>query len=271
MLRLTLRETLAVPIETDGLIPNRLVNMAAIEVARLPVQHGNAQAALGDFFAVEGSANDGEMLFEGDCSRVKHIGAGMTAGRLTIQGDAGMHLGAAMSGGEIHVHGHAGDWAGAEMRGGLIHVRGNAGHLAGAAYRGSRIGMRGGAILIGGNAGDEVGSTMRRGLVAVGGTVDDFVGASMIAGTVLVFGPAGARAGAGMKRGTLAFLGPLPPLLPTFRYACTYRPEFMGLYLRQLRTWGFSVKEPHIRGSYRRYHGDLVELGKGEVLHWQAP
>ena len=95
-------------------------------------------------FRVEGDASDGEVLLEGDCARVKCVGAEMKTGRLTIQGNVGMHLGAEMRGGEIRVHGNAGDWVGAEMRGGRIHVHGDAGHLVGAGYRGSRLGMRGG-------------------------------------------------------------------------------------------------------------------------------
>jgi formylmethanofuran dehydrogenase subunit C len=73
-----------------------------------------------------------------------------------------------------------------------------------------------------------------------------------------------------MKRGTLAFLGPAPALLPTFRYACTYSPVFVALYLRQLRAWGFRVEERFLAGAWQRYAGDLVALGKGEVLVWQG-
>jgi formylmethanofuran dehydrogenase subunit C len=155
------------------------------------------------------------------------------------------------------------------MRGGLIHVRGDAGHLAGAAYRGSRVGMRGGVLLIDGKAGNEVGAVMRRGLIAVGGGVGDFAGVSMIAGSLFAFGPCGVRHGAGMKRGTLAFGGTAPPLLPTFRYSCTYRPVFLALYLRRLRAWGLPVEGRYLSGCWRRYCGDLVALGKGEILVWQ--
>jgi formylmethanofuran dehydrogenase subunit C len=55
-------------------------------------------------------------------------------------------------------------------------------------------------------------------------------------------------------------------LLPTFRYDCTYRPVFLGLNLRRLRAWGFPVADEHFSGLYRRYSGDLVGLGKGEIL-----
>jgi formylmethanofuran dehydrogenase subunit C len=268
MLTLRYRGTTTIPVEAECLTPENLAGKSVAEIAALPVQHGNAAAPLGEFFTVEGDANAGEILLEGDCSRVKWIGAGMTSGRLTIRGNVGMHLGSEMAGGEIHVHGNAGDWVGGEMRGGRIHVRGDAGHLVGAAYRGSRSGMRGGVILVEGKAGNEVGSAMRRGLIAVGGDVGDFPAASLIAGSVFLFGKPGLRPAAGMKRGTLALFGEAPHLLPTFRYDCDYRPVFLRLYLRQLRAWGFPVAERFLGGSWRRFSGDLVALGKGEVLHW---
>jgi formylmethanofuran dehydrogenase subunit C len=266
MLYLRFRGATSVPIEAECLTPNFLAAKSTAEIVELPVQHGNRPVPLGEFFTAEGDASDRELVIEGDCSRVKWIGAGMTGGRITIRGNAGMHLGSEMRGGEIHVEGDAGDWVGAEMRGGRIHVHGSAGHLVGAAYRGSRTGMRGGVILVEGSAGNEIGSTMRRGLIAVGGDTGDFPGVSLIAGSLFLFGRAGIRPGAGMKRGTIVVFGEAPPLLPTFRYDCEYRPVFLTLYLRQLRAWEFQ-SEARWRGVCRRYSGDLVALGKGEILH----
>jgi formylmethanofuran dehydrogenase subunit C len=266
MITLTRRGEVCIPVEAESLTPNLLQRLSPTEIASLPVQQGNAVAQLGDFFHITGDAADGQVTLEGDCSRFKHLGTGMTSGRLTIHGDAGMHLGAGMTGGEIVVRGNASDWTGAEMRGGHIHIHGDVGHLAGAGYRGSRHGMRGGVLLIDGSVGNEVGATMRRGLIAVGGSVGDFVGVSMIAGSIFVFGRCGRAPGAGMKRGTLAFLGEPPDLLPTFRYTCTYEPVFLAFYLRRLRAWGLPVEERHLRTSWRRFAGDRVALGKGEVL-----
>ena len=267
MLRLRYRGAGTIPVEAECLTPDNLAGKSAAEVAALPVQYGNAPAPLGEFFHVEGDAGDGDVRIEGDCGRVKRIGEGMAGGRITVRGEVGMHLGARMTGGEIHVHGRAGDWAGAEMRGGRIHVRGDVGHLAGAAYRGASVGMRGGVLLIDGNAGHEVGAAMRRGLIAVGGDAGEFAGVALVAGSIFVFGAAGPRPGAGMKRGTLALAGGMPGLLPSFRYDCDYRPVVLSLYLRQLRAWGFPVPDRAFGGTWRRYSGDLLTLGKGEVLH----
>jgi formylmethanofuran dehydrogenase subunit C len=266
MLLLRYDDATSIPIEAECITPDHLAGKSAAEIAALPLQHGNREVALGELFRIEGDAGDGDIVIEGDCGRVKWLGARMTRGRLTIHGNAGMHVGAEMKGGVLEVYGQAGDWAGAEMRGGLLHVYGNAGHLAGAAYRGSRAGMRGGVLLIDGKAGNEIGATMRRGLIAVDGACGDFPGVSMIAGSIFLFGPGGGRPGAGMKRGTLAFFGPSPPLLPTFHSACVYRPVFLSLYLRQLRAWNFAVDERFQGGHWQRWTGDRVSGGKGEIL-----
>jgi formylmethanofuran dehydrogenase subunit C len=270
MLELEFKGGTTIPLEAECLAPDQLAGKSPAEIAALPLQHGNRQVPLAEFFSLRGDANDQQVTIAGDCSRVKWIGASMTTGRIRIEGPAGMHLGAEMRGGEIEVHGDAGDWVGAEMRGGMIRIQGNTGHLTGAAYRGSPKGMRGGVLLITGNAGNEVGANMRRGLIAVGGNTGDFTGVSMIAGSIFVFGQPGIRPGAGMKRGTIALFGDRPQLLPTFRFDCVYRPVFLRLYLRQLGAWHMSIAEEFLSGFYERYSGDLVALGKGEILYWQG-
>jgi formylmethanofuran dehydrogenase subunit C len=269
MTKLTLTIQPSVPLEADVITPDRFVGKSHAEIAALPVQYGNQKAALGEFFAVEGDGA-AEIEVAGELARVKLIGAGMTQGQITIRGDAGMHLGAQMRGGRIEVHGSAGDWAGAEMQGGQLFIHGNAGHGLGSAYRGSPKGMKGGLIVVDGNAGNEIGSAMRRGLIVVRGDTGDFTGSFMIAGTILAFGRLGPRPGAGLKRGTIVTWQPAK-LLPTFRYACTYRPTFMGLLMRELASQGVVLPTDHADGRYRRYCGELTALGKGEILEQVAP
>ena len=267
VLRLKVDDTL--PIEAESLRPDHLVAMKSDEVRALPVYHGNRARTVGDCFACEGDAADGVLILEGDCGRVKHIGQNMAFGAITVRGAAGMHLGAEMTGGTIEVEGRAGDWVGAEMRGGTIRIRGDAGHLVGGCYRGGTAGMKGGAIIVEGDAGNEVGCNMRRGLIAIVGSVGDFAGFNMIAGSIFVGGHFGVRCGAGMRRGTVVALDGTdgrPDLLPTFRFDCHFHPQFMGIYVRQLRRWGFPVEAGAATASYARYSGDLVGLGKGEIL-----
>jgi formylmethanofuran dehydrogenase subunit C len=269
MTTLTLKSQPAAPLEAETITPDRFLGKTMAEIAALPVAYGNQSTALGDWFTV---SDDGtpDIVIEGDLTRVKQIGAGMTQGKITTYGgDVGMHLGATMRGGEIAVHGNVGDWAGAELHGGLIRIIGNAGHGLGGAYRGSRRGMNRGTIIVTGNAGNELGATMRRGLIAVLGNVGDFCGAFMIAGSIIVFGQLGARPGAGMKRGTLVTFQP-PQLLPTFRGACTYQPTFLRMLLEQLRSLELEIAENQIDGRFRRYVGDMTALGKGEILVWEG-
>src|ERR1051325_2219760 len=153
---LTLKERPHVPLEAEGLSRDVVASLENDQLCALPVVLGKRQQRLDDFFEVEGAGSE-DLEIRGDVGRVKWIGRGMTRGRITIAGNAGMHLGAHMKGGTIEVTGNASDWIGAEMRGGTIRVGGDAGGQIGAAYRGSLSGMHGGAILIGGSAGIEVG------------------------------------------------------------------------------------------------------------------
>jgi formylmethanofuran dehydrogenase subunit C len=266
MLHLTPVANPTIPVELDGVTPDRVAGLSPADVARLPVFHGNRREELGAFFTVSGDASYGQIMLDGSCPWAKGVGARMTAGRIFVEGDVGMHAGAGMAGGELSVRGHAGDWLGAEMRGGRIRVLGSAGHQVGAAYRGSRKGMTGGEILISGNAGDEAGLLMRRGIVVVGGRCGAFAGASMIAGSVVALGGVGPRAGAGMKRGTIfaATGDPDPP--PSFRYSFDYRPAFAGWLARFLRDLPFEPAAPLDGRTVRCYRGDLLHGGKGELL-----
>jgi formylmethanofuran dehydrogenase subunit C len=267
VLRLHLRNVSNVPLEVEGITPDRLRDRTLGEIERMEMFQGNVKVCLADFFGVSGDPTDEVIEWEGDLSGVHWIGAKMASGSLHVLGNAGRHVGSEMTGGEILVEGDVSDWLGGEMRGGRIRVRGRAGHLVGAAYRGSARGMTKGEILVDGDAGNEIGHTMRRGLIAVGGQVGDLVGFNMLAGTVLVLGDCGIRHGAGMRRGTLALLGKTPPpMLPSFRYACRYRPTVMSLLLRHLLGHGFPLPEDLLLAGYRLYNGDLIEGGRGEIL-----
>lgn len=258
----------SIPLEVDSLQLKTMRTQTPQEISQTLLFRGNEELPCGEFFEVSGSAaDDNTVVWEGNLHKVKLIAAHLTDGTVHVEGDVGMHLGAEMTGGEVIVNGHAADWVGAEMKGGRIHVHGDAGHLVGAVYRGGRKGMTGGEILIDGSAGNEVGHTMRRGLIAVGGRCGDAAGVGMIAGTVLIFGEPGIRNGAGMKRGTIGLLGvgQQTEILPTFRESSESQPLFLQLYFRRLRQLGFAVPAECLNASYRRYCGDLLELGLGEI------
>ena len=260
MIVLTLKAQPTVPLEAEALSPDVTVTLAHDAIRALPLHLGKRQRRVDDFFDVEGAASD-ELEIRGDATRIKWIGKGITRGRITIAGNAGMHLGAHMKGGTIDVSGNVSDWLGAEMSGGLIRVGGNAGGQVGAAYRGASTGMSDGTILIEGSAGLEIGMRMKRGTIAIGGPVRDFAGLQMKGGTIVLRSGAELRTGAWMIRGTIVSLKPIP-LLPTFSYATTYNPTFLRLYARHLATLGVTLPYDEREGSYQRYTGDASVPGK---------
>ena len=269
---LTPRGFSSIPIEADVISPDNFAGKTLQEVRELEIYYGNRVYPMKEYIHAQGQVaeNPSEQMIviDGDARHIKHIGEKMTAGRIVIQGDAGMHTGAQMEGGDITVTGNVGDWCGAEMKGGLIRVLGNAGNLVGAAYRGSPEGMTGGCILVNGNAGTEVGSFMRRGMIVVTGDTGSFTGVHMNGGEIMIFGKAGIRVGAQAKGngGFIACFGGVEELLPTYRYDTTFNPLFMKLYLKQLsENLGIDTTR-YIDKPMRRYRGDLAVGGNSEIL-----
>lgn len=261
------------PIEAEVISPDFMVSKNINEIEKLEVYVGNKTHRLADFFDIEGNTakdpNDQSIIIPENVTKTKFIGAKMSGGKITLEGDVGMHLGTAMLGGEIHVKGSTSDWAGAEMEGGLIQIEGNAGNQLGCAYRGSSEGMTGGCIHVKGSAGIETGGFMRRGRIIIEGDVGPFLGVHFNGGEIFVFGEASRRLGAGGKGngGFIACYGGVESLLPTYLYDTTYRPVAMRLYMLQLRDELEIEKADEFLGArYRRYRGDLAVGGDAEIL-----
>lgn len=269
MITLTLNQHLdGVPLEAETICPDVMGALDHAAIRALPVYFGKRERRIEDFFAVDGEKSD-EIDVHGDLRKVRWVGRGMTRGRISIYGNAGMHLGAYMQGGTIDVSGAASDWVGGEMSGGLIRVAGNAGGQIGAAYRGSRRGMTDGTIVIGGSAGLEVGMRMKRGLIVIGGPVRDFAGLEMKGGTIVLRSGGELRTGAWMQRGTIISLKSIP-LLPSFLYSSSYVPTFMGVLVSYLGSLGISLPFDLAVDRYQRFLGDTSVKGKGEIFVWHA-
>ncbi len=271
--RLKPKELPKVPVEAYCITPDEFAGKTLEELRNLTLWVGKRRRRLGDLFEVYGeagdSAEDTEIVVEGDVPTVKYIGYEMTAGRIVIQGRSGAHTGARMSGGEIVVEGDVGEWSGAEMSGGVLRIRGNADHFLGASYLGSPFGMTGGAIIVHGSVGGEACRGMRRGLLVVLGDAGEFLGADMVAGTIIVFGRAGRGLGAhmGNKGAVIIVHGGVEEMPPTFVYDATYSPTFIRLLMRELhRTYGVEEASRYMDAVYDRYHGDLAEGGGGEIF-----
>ena len=251
-------------VAVGALAPERLQGLAASDVAALTVRCGREMVVVGDLFDVSGSGDD-QVTVLGDLRRVDGIGAGMTRGRLVVEGSCGDHVGARMRGGEIEVRGDAGAWAGAELADGLLRITGNAGARLGGAYPGVRVGMTGGEIVVCGDAGEEAGAGMRRGLVAIGGRTGAGAGLRMLAGTIIALRGIGTEAGLGNKRGTLVSAAALDPL-PGYAFAVSYRPPALRMQLGRVRELGLTVADKLLNGAWARWSGDRTELGRGEIL-----
>jgi formylmethanofuran dehydrogenase subunit C len=266
-LTLSYRAVQTVPVELSGVTPDRLRGKPVAEIERQEILCGKRMVPLAELFAVRGALDDERIVFEGELAGVHRIGEQMAAGRIDVAGSAGRHLGSQLRGGHLEVAGDASDFAGSELRGGVLRIRGSAGDRLGAAYPGSPRGMTGGAILVDGAAGHDVGHAMRRGLIAVAGPVGDAAGRAMLAGTILVGGACGLRCGAGMRRGTLALLGPgRPTILPTFARGGLVAPRFLHLLVRYLNEQGFAHLNSALVQPLERWHGDLVDSPRGELL-----
>ncbi len=265
---LTLRAPLERPLEAECIAADRFASLDQRDIAALELWDGHEPRALGDVFTVAGERAS-SIALEGDLSLLDAVGTGMTDGEIIIAGSIGRAVGARMSGGAIRVGGNAGDDAGLAMAGGRLSIAGSAGDRAGSALAGASKGMIGGEIIVRGAVGRGSGARMRRGILYAG-SAGDGAGEAMIAGNIIVAGALGVGVGLGNKRGSIVALGGVR-VPSTYAYACTYRPPHLGLMLQSLRKrYDLPIDGAHLHGLYRRYSGDLAEIGKGEILEWQA-
>lgn len=281
-LTLTLKTELSIPIEVDGVVPERLAGLSSGEIARQKVWCGRTECSLDQFFTVDGCLDqDRTILWKGDLSRVDRIAQKMSSGVTRVLGAVGNHAGHQMSGGRVEVDGDAADYLGAEMTGGTIVVTGDAKDHVGSWFSGEKFGMNRGQIFIQGSAGDGLGQGMRRGTIVVGGAVGKLAGWNMLAGTIICLGRCGMHPGAGMKRGTIVVAGQNAvdemqesgAVLPSFSPGSNFSVPI----LQYLKNW--LAKEtignlPVFEASalamfddkFQTYHGDQLRGGRGELF-----
>ena len=233
-----------ISVEAENISPDKFAGKTEKEIQSIEVWMGNKRVSIGDLFSVRvegsGAPADVKIVMEGDFSRVKRIGEGMTAGLIMIKGNADMHLGARMSGGRITVAGNVDSWAGREMKGGEIIIEGNAGYYLGSGYRGETCGMRGGKITVMGSALDYVGEHMCGGEITVKGDAGILPGLSNNGGKIVIEGNT-SRPGSEMAKGTI-IAGKVEEMMPVFKPEGTEAVEGV---------------------MYRKYVGDVLVNGKG--------
>jgi len=258
-------------VDLAPLTPERLHGLGIADIVRVSLASGNQRLAVGELFEVTaGDATD--IVIRGSCERFDGIGTELSAGSITVEGDAGAYVGRGQRGGRVRIGGNAGPWAAAQMRGGTIEIAGSAGDCLGGALPGEMRGMNGGLVVVRGNVGDRAGDRMRRGLIAVGGDAGAYAGSRMIAGTVLVLGQSvGVYPGFNMKRGTLLMRARPARMLPTFADAGVHDFGFLRLLAHALVPESSHANELEALGTrVRKYVGDAAAAGKGEILVWSA-
>ncbi|MCZ7355980.1 MAG: formylmethanofuran dehydrogenase subunit C [Candidatus Methanoperedens sp.] len=234
-----------ISVEAENVSPDKFSGKTEKEIQSLEAWMGNQKTMLGELFLIRvngaGAAADTKIVMEGDFSRVKRIGEGMTAGLIMIKGNVDMHLGSKMSGGKISVSGNVDSWAGREMKGGEIIIEGDAAYYLGAGYRGEKCGMRGGKITVLGNTLDFVGEHMCGGEIVVKGNAGILAGLSNNGGKIVIEGNT-SRPGSEMVKGTIIVNGAVDEMMPVFKLEGTEAVD---------------------GATYRKYTGDVIVNGKG--------
>jgi formylmethanofuran dehydrogenase subunit C len=269
-LALTLRKAPRQRIDLSPLTADRLPATDVRSVANIDLACGNQRIPLGDLFTVA-AGDPADIRLIGDCSRCDGIGAGMTRGTITVDGDAGAYLGLQMRGGAIRVRGNAGLGAATEMHGGIVEIDGKAADFLGGALPGNMRGMSGGLVVVRGDAADRIGDRMRRGTIIVEGSAGAYAASRMIAGTIIVLGAAvGRYPGFAMKRGSLILRRQPERQLPTFADCGRHELGFLPLLWRSFRGRSRRLDELATGpNAVRRLAGDRAVGGQGEILLWQ--
>jgi len=240
--------------------PDVFAGKTPTEISRLEVREGKARNELGDFFDIAGSsgktAEETDIFIDGDCSRVKYIGSKMTAGSVTVNGNADMYVGGWMKGGSIHVRGNVDSFCGLAMEGGEIQIDGNAQNYVGCAYRGDWRGMRGGTIRINGSAGNDIGTFMLGGTIII--EKDAFIHISTHAegGTVVIKGDVQSRVGGQMVKGDIYVFGTIEHMLPGFKEIGTVDKNILGQSMK-FRHFIGDLGERHPKKKGREIYGNL--------------
>ncbi|WP_369158120.1 formylmethanofuran dehydrogenase subunit C [Candidatus Thiodiazotropha sp. LNASS1] len=264
-LTLKLKHSLPQRLDMSPFIPAHLAGKQVGEIARIPLWLGNRRVDTGELFAIDGMVTD-QIVIQSESDRLDGIGAGMTGGKIMIEGKAGAYLGCGMQNGTILVSGNVGVAAGCAMQGGHLEIAGNAGDFLGGAITGERQGMRGGTIILKGDAGDRAGDLMRRGTILIGGDCGDYCVSRMVAGTMVVMGQCGKQAGMAMRRGTLILTKPPASIPATFNDNGRHHLNFLKLLIQSFKDQPPFSSLAERGNQTHRWLGDLSCGGQGEIL-----
>ena len=257
---LTIKEQPPLYLEAEVFNPDALAGRKTDEIAELPLAMGNTTCKVGDYFTVTGkggaTAAETKVVVNGDLSKVKYIGAHMSAGEVVINGNADMYVGAWMTGGKITAKGNIGHFAATAMKDGEIIVEGDAGNYLAAAYRGDWRGMQGGRIHVKGNAGSDIGYYMMGGEIVVDGNVDVHVMTHADGGKTVIKGNAKSRLGGQMIRGEIYLFGSVDVMMPGYNYVAEVELEVEGVTAKFAEYIG-DTGERHPKSKGKMIYGKI--------------
>jgi len=262
-LTFTLKQALPFTLNCAALTPDKLAGKSLAEISSIRLGYASQQPRVDELFIISGTDTQ-QLYFKNSTARLDYIGADMSSGSITIEGDAGAYLGSGMKHGNIHCKGNAAAFAACSMRGGLLTIDGNSGDFLGAGTEGSRKGMLGGTVIVKGSAGDRVGDQMRRGLILIEGNTGNYCGSRMIAGTIGVLGKTGIYTALNMHRGTL-LLQHRPELHATICDCGTHTLPFLNLLFKSFRQYDTKFSTLN-QSCVQRFAGDTAYNGNGEIL-----
>lgn len=130
-LTFTVKTALPQSVNCSTLTPDNLAGKSIAEIASIQLIAGKMPLLVRDIFDITGTDTQ-QLVFKNTSSKLDYIGANMSSGSITIEGDAGDYLGFDMKNGEIHCKSSAAAFAACNMRGGLLTINGNAGDFLGA-------------------------------------------------------------------------------------------------------------------------------------------
>jgi formylmethanofuran dehydrogenase subunit C len=218
---LTVKQVPDLYLECEKVNPDAFAGKKADEIAKLPAYQGKETSTLGEYFTISGEAGataaETKIVINGDCTKMKYIGAKMTAGEVVVNSSCDMYTGSWMTGGRLLVNGDVHSFCGLAMAGGEFIVNGNAGNYLGAAYRGDWRGMSGGVLRVKGNAGSDVASFMTGGEMIIEGDVDIHLGTHMEGGKIVLKGNANRRVGGQLVKGEIYVFGKINVMLPGYK------------------------------------------------------
>jgi formylmethanofuran dehydrogenase subunit C len=246
----TLREAPAQRLDLAPLTPDRLVGLSQSRIAVIQLQTTRDRVLAGDVFKIR-MGDPMQTRFEGGSERFDRIGAGMSQGEVSVDGDVGAQAGRFMRGGTLVIAGNAGPWAASGMTDGSLTISGHAGDRLGGPLAGETVGMRGGVVIVRGNAGARAGDRMRR-------------------GTIIVRGRAGRLPGYLMNRGTIVTVDGSDALSPTFADSGVHELLATAMMARYVETYSPEVAAM-LRRPWRRLLGDMAVIGKGEIFYPSVP